>query len=110
MSQLVDPTEAGLKALTHPQLSYGHSNGRIENQAEFIQALVSGKSDFKSIVTANFQCESTSNTAYIRQDLEADIQDGGVHQSIRLHVLYIFTKEKKTWTLLARQAVKRNPS
>lgn len=110
MRQLVDPTETGLRQLTHPRLSYGHSNGRIENQDEFVQALVLGKSDFKAIQSTAFQCEGTSGTVYIRQELAADIQDGGVDQSIRLHVLYIFTKEKKSWILLARQAVKRNPS
>ncbi|MFN4086776.1 MAG: DUF4440 domain-containing protein [Spirosomataceae bacterium] len=110
MTQLVDPTEVGLQDLTHPKLSYGHSNGRIENQMDFIQALVSGKSDFKSISSSSFLCEGTAQTAFIRQDLTANIQDGGIDQTIHLHVLYVFTLEQKTWKLIARQAVKRNPS
>lgn len=110
MRQLEDPTEKRLLELTHTKLSYGHSNGRLENQAAFIQALVSGTSDFKSIQSTAFQCERVAETAYIRQELAAEIQDGGIDQSIRLHVLYLFVLEKKSWKLLARQAVKRNPS
>ena len=43
---MLDPEKATLEKITHKDLSYGHSNGNIENQATFIEALVSGNSDF----------------------------------------------------------------
>jgi hypothetical protein len=49
MEAMVSGNEAQLKILTSPSLSYGHSNGLIENQSEYIQALVSGESNFTEI-------------------------------------------------------------
>lgn len=103
---LINPTGAGLKAISHPKLTYGHSSGRIENQSEFIEALVSGKSDFKTISLKNQQIEIIGKTAWVRHELEADIVDGGKPNSIKLKVLLIWVKEKGAWKLLARQAVK----
>lgn len=38
---------ATLNELTAPELSYGHSNGKIDTKAEFVGDLQSGKSDFE---------------------------------------------------------------
>lgn len=103
---LINPTEAGLKAISHPKLTYGHSSGRMENQTEFVEALVSGRSDFKTITLKNQQIEIIGKTAWVRHELEADIVDGGNPASIKLKVLLIWVKEKNGWKLLARQAVK----
>src|SRR5437016_12297956 len=46
---MVDPDKVVLEKLTLQELSYGHSNGVVQNQVEFIEALTSGKSDFVSI-------------------------------------------------------------
>jgi hypothetical protein len=43
------PNEAELLKLTAPALSYGHSNGLLEDQKEFIRALTSGESKFTKI-------------------------------------------------------------
>ncbi len=109
ISQLENPTQTGLEALSHPQLTYGHSNGRIENQKEFMEALVSGKSDFVTIKTSEVEIHEVGSTATLRHILEADINDGGVANHIRLKVLLVWVKVNGQWKLLARQAVKLNP-
>ena len=38
-----------LEKLAAAELSYGHSSGRLENKAEFVEALTSGKSGFSAI-------------------------------------------------------------
>jgi hypothetical protein len=106
LRQLENPTQAGLEALTLPELSYGHSGGKIENQKEFIEALVSGKSDFITIKTRDIEIKIVGKTATVRHILEADIKDGGVANTVKLKVLLVWVKGKGGWKLLARQAVK----
>lgn len=106
LRQMENPTQAGLEALTLPELSYGHSGGKIENQKEFIEALVSGKSDFITIKTRDVEIKIVGKTATVRHILEADIKDGGVANTVKLKVLLVWVKGKGGWKLLARQAVK----
>lgn len=50
---MVDADKGNLEKFTAPELSYGHSSGKIETKAEFVEALASGKSDFASIDLSN---------------------------------------------------------
>lgn len=103
---LLDPTEAALKDLTASQLSYGHSSGVIENQSEFIQKLVSGKSDFVSIDLQNQTINVINDVAIVRHTLVADINDSGNANSIKIGVMLIWQKQSGVWKLIARQAFK----
>ncbi|MEP0710585.1 nuclear transport factor 2 family protein [Algoriphagus sp.] len=103
---LIDPTIANLSELSSVNLSYGHSSGKLENQAQFIDALVSGSSDF---VTVEFQGQTIhveKDIAIVRHKLVADIVDGGTPNSIKIGVMLVWHKEKGQWKLLARQAYK----
>ncbi len=104
---MIDGDKTTLEKVTCEFLSYGHSNGRVENKSEFIENIASGKSDF---VTMNLFEQIISITdkkvAIVRHTLHADILDGGNPNTIRLKVLLVFQKEKARWILIARQAVK----
>lgn len=103
---MVHPNEAALLDLAHPELTYGHSNARMENRTDFVQALVTRKSHFKKIELQDQSIVIEGKTAVVRHRLEADTFDGGVANTVRLHILTVWTKEKKGWKLIARQAVK----
>jgi hypothetical protein len=103
---MVNPDEKALIEIAHPRLSYGHSNARMEDRAAFVDALVTRKSHFKKIDYKDQSIEIVGNTAVVRHILEADTFDGGVANSIRLHILTVWVKENKGWKLMARQAVK----
>jgi len=103
---MVDPDKAVLEKLTLPELSYGHSNGMIQNQTEFIEALTSGKSDFVSIELTEQSITIVNNTAVVRHFLSAVTNDGGKPGQTKLSVLLVWQKQKGDWRLLARQAVK----
>lgn len=103
---LISGKRADLAPLVSDRLSYGHSNGRIEDKEAFLKQLESGASDF---VTANFNnqvVQISGPVALVRHELQADIKDGGVPGSIRLHVLLVWHREGKTWRLLARQSTR----
>ncbi len=103
---MLTPDQKGLENITHEELSYGHSSGKVESREEFIETLVSGRSDFRKIALKDQKITVAGNTAVVRHTLEADTFDGGVAGSIRLHIVLVWAKEKNTWKLLARQAVK----
>jgi len=103
---MVDPDKAALEKLTLPQLSYGHSSGVVQNQAEFVEALTSGKSDFVSIALTEQHITIVDRTAIVRHILSADTNDGGKAGHTNLSILLVWQKDKGEWRLLARQAVK----
>ncbi|SIN66854.1 nuclear transport factor 2 family protein [Algoriphagus halophilus] len=103
---LIDPTEASLKALSSDKLSYGHSSGIIENQSEFIEALVTGASDFASATFKDQTIQIEKNVAIVRNILAADLVNGDQTNSIEIGVIMFWHKEKGKWKLLARQAYK----
>ncbi len=103
---LIDPTVAKLGEISSMALSYGHSSGKMENQAQFIEALVSGTSDFASASFENQTIQVKNNLAIVRHNLVADVLDGGKANSIKIGVMLVWQKEKGSWKLLARQAYK----
>jgi len=103
---MVDGDRAGLDKWTAPELSYGHSSGKVENKAEFIEAIVSGKSDFVSIDLTNQTIQLAGNAAIVRHTLSAQTNDNGNPGSVKLSILLVWQKQGGQWKLLARQAVR----
>jgi len=103
---MVDPNKAALEKITSDVLSYGHSSGKVQTKAEFIEALTSGASDFVSIDLTEQTIKLSGNTAIVRHNLSASTNDGGKPGTVKLHILTIWQKGNGQWKLLARQAVK----
>lgn len=103
---MIDPTEAKLGKLVMAELSYGHSGGKLEDKATFIQTLVSGKSDFVTIDLLEQTITVVGKTAIVRHLLKASTNDGGNPGQVQLRILLVWQKTKAGWQLLARQAVK----
>jgi len=103
---MIDPDQAKLDKLVVDELTYGHSSGVIQNKAEFIEALVSRKSDFVTIDLTGQTVKVVGNTAWVRHILSATTNDGGKPGSTKLSILLVWIKQKGQWRLLARQAVK----
>ncbi len=104
---LLDPVKTELDQLCHANLTYGHSNGKIENKSEFIEAYVSGNSDFIKVTFSDIKLFITGKTAIVRHTLEAEAKDGDKPAgNIKIKVMLIFQLEKSEWKLIGRQAVK----
>lgn len=103
---MITPDKAKLEALTADALDYGHSAGKIENKAAFIEALVSGASDFISMNLTDQTVTIVDNTALVRHKLTGETMDGGKPNQPKLSVLQVWIKQRGGWKLLARQAVK----
>ena len=102
---MVGRDKAQLEALSAPQLSYGHSAGRIENRQQFIDNLMTGPSQFRFINLSEQTVEVSGNEAIVRHLFVAETQnrDGQV-TPVRIGVLQVWQKQGADWRLLARQA------
>lgn len=106
---MIDGDGKALRALSTPQLSYGHSSGNMEDQTAFIEKIASGKSDFVTMELTDQTITVSGDVALVRHNLNADIKDGGVPNRIHLGVLLVWQKQAGDWKLLARQAFKFPP-
>jgi ketosteroid isomerase-like protein len=103
---MIDPDKPVLEKLTADNLSYGHSSGKIENKASFIENIANGNSDFVTIDLSEQTISVTGKTAIVRHILKAKTNDGGKPNEVHLRILLVWQKQGSQWKLLARQAVK----
>ena len=96
--------KSALEKLTAAELSYGHSSGRVETKAEFIDALVSGKSGFSAIELAGQTVNVVDRIAIVRHVFNAARRKEG--DKVKLFNLTIWMQQQDQWKLLARQAAK----
>ena len=106
-SAMISGDKAILESLILPELTYGHSSGHIDNAKEFVDKLVSKQSDFLTIENTNQSIQSVDKTAIVRNHLYGKTADLGKEPGeVNLDILYVWSKTKSGWKLLARQAVK----
>ncbi|RTY97725.1 nuclear transport factor 2 family protein [Flavobacterium franklandianum] len=103
---MIDADGAKLKELTSAGLSYGHSNGNVQNQAVFVEKITNGESDFVTIEFQNQTIEIVGDNAIVRHNLVAHTKDGGIDKDIKIGIMLVWQKQKNKWLLIARQAYK----
>ncbi|AYB33869.1 nuclear transport factor 2 family protein [Chryseolinea soli] len=103
---MVDADKAALEKITADALSYGHSSGKIEDKAAFVDAIVTGKSDFKTIELADQTITVSENLALVRHKLSGETNNDGQPGTVNLGVLLVWQKQKGQWKLIGRQAFK----
>ena len=103
---MMDGDKSLLNQVTATDLSYGHSNGKIEDKATFVQVLASGENDFVTMDISDQTIKLVGNTAIVRHNLAAQTNNGGTPGSTKLGVLLVWQKQQGKWKLIARQAFK----
>lgn len=93
-----------LESLVADQLSYGHSGGVVESKAQFVEAVVSKKTVYKTITLSEASTAVIGNNAVARHIFSAETESGGKAGSPRVGVMQVWTKQDGGWKLLARQA------
>jgi len=104
---MISGEKTELESLILPELTYGHSGGHIDDAKEFVEKLVSEKSDFVTIDITNQTVNIVGNTAIVRHHFYATTADfGKAPGDVTLDIVLVWVKTGKNWKLLARQAVK----
>ena len=104
---MVEGDRSTLGKLTADELSYGHSSGRLENKAEFIETLSNGKSGFTAIELSDQTVNLVDNIALVRHVFNGTRRNAPAgSEKMKLSILTVWLQKQEQWKLLARQAAK----
>ena len=104
---LMNKDEKALVRLLHQDVSYGHSNGWVQNKTDIINDLKSGKLIYDKIENNSVTIVAINNKwATVRINTNAEGKVNGNSFQFKLHVLQVWLKAKSGWQLLARQSTK----
>jgi ketosteroid isomerase-like protein len=97
-----------LEALCAAELSYSHSDARIEDRATFVRNATSGKSKFLSLEYEDPQIRVVGPAAIVRFHwvAESEAVADGKKNNTNLHILMNWQKQGSEWKLLSRASTK----
>ena len=97
-----------LDVLCAPELSYSHSDGRVEDKATFIANATNGKSKFLVLEYLEPQIRVVGPAAIVRFHWVAEAQSAadGTKTKTNLHILMNWQKQGAEWKLLSRASTK----
>lgn len=103
---MISGDSIALKKIAAENLQYGHSGGKLEDKAAFVNSIASGSSDFVTIDLTEQTIKITRKIAVVRHKLVATTNDKGKPGEVKLGIMLVFAKQNGDWKLLARQAYK----
>ena len=103
---LLEADKSQLEKLTAEQLSYGHSSGRVESKAQFINGVMTRKAIYKSITFPEVTVAVVGDASIVRHLYESESETEGKPSSVKIGALQVWQKQDGTWKLLARQGFK----
>ena len=103
---LLEKNKAGLEQLTADQLSYGHSSGKVQSKAEFVDGVMMSKAVTKSIAFPELTVAVVGDTAIARHLYESEMETDGKTNNVKIGALQLWQKQNGNWKLLARQGFK----
>ena len=95
-----------MKALTADTLTYGHSSGKVQDQAAFIDTIASGQTRYKRIDLSNTVTTVTGDNAVVRDHFSGTTESAGKLAEVDFDVLLVWQRQSGMWKLLARQGYK----
>src|SRR5436190_4693122 len=95
-------------ALCAAELSYSHSDGRVEDKAAFIANATNGTSKFLSLAYQDPKVHVVGTAAIVRFRWvgESQAMADGKKSATNLHILMNWQKQGADWKLLSRAATK----
>ena len=103
---LLEADKSQLEKLTAEQLSYGHSSGRVESKAQFIDGVMTRKAIVKSISFPEVTVAVVGDASIVRHLYESESETDGKASSVKIGALQVWQNQDGTWKLLARQGFK----
>ena len=103
---IIDADKDLLNTIAAEELVYGHSSGKVQNKAEFIEELVNNQPKYISIDMADQTLKISGNTAIVRHIYSAETTNNGTPGHVKIGNMMVWQKQHGKWKLLARQAYK----
>src|SRR6266481_1670659 len=94
--------KAKIESLTAEQLSYSHSDARLEDKAKFIDGVMTRKATVKSLEWPELTAQIVGNTGVVRHLWVSESELEGKVTNTKIGVIQIWQKQDAAWKLLAR--------
>ena len=94
--------KAKIESLTAEQLSYSHSDARLEDKAKFINGVMTRKATFESLEFPDLTVQTVGNIAVVRHLWVSESELEGKVTNTKIGVLQVWQKQDGGWKLLAR--------
>jgi hypothetical protein len=94
-----------LEAVTSENLVYGHSSGKVQDKAAFIDEVISLQpNDYLTIDLTNQTITVSGDVAVVRHIYSSEYLSNNEKKNLRIGNVLIWQKKHGKWKLLARQA------
>ena len=111
VSQAVETLRMGILAadrakidqVAAAQLSYGHSDGRVDTKETFINGVMTRKQTVKSLEFPELKLAVVGNNAVVRHIYLSQSELDGKATTTKIGALQVWQKQDGGWKLLARQ-------
>ena len=100
---LLEADRSKLEQVAATQISYGHSDGRVENKEQFIHGVMTRKQVVKSLAFPDLKLAVVGNAAVARHIYLAESELDGKQTTTKIGALQVWQKQNGSWKLLARQ-------
>jgi len=100
---LFEADKAKLDQVASAQISYGHSDGRVETKEQFINGVRTRKQTVKSLASPELKVAVVGNAAIARHIYLAESELEGKQTTTKIGALQVWQKQDGAWKLLARQ-------
>ena len=94
--------KAKIESLASDQLSYSHSDARLQNKAEFIDGVMTRKATVKSLEWPELTAQIVGNTGIVRHLWVSESELEGKVTNTKIGVIQVWQKQDGGWKLLAR--------
>ena len=94
---MISPSATALADLFADDLSYGHSDGKLDTKASISGSLLDGSSDFTTIDLSEQTVSVSGDVAIVRHRLVADTNDSGRPGHVKLKILLVWQRQDGDW-------------
>ena len=100
---IFEADKAKLEQVAAAQISYGHSDGRVETKEQLINGVMTRKQVVKSLAFPELKVAVVGDAAVARHIYLAESTLEGKETTTRIGALQVWQKQNGGWKLLARQ-------
>jgi hypothetical protein len=103
---MVAADTATLERVLADDLSYGHSNGRVQGKKELLESLQTGALRYRALTTDETVARGYGCAGVVTGKAAAEVESAGQTASLTLRYTATYARQRGHWVLVAYQSVK----
>jgi hypothetical protein len=97
---------SALEKILGDELTYAHSNGRVDTKAQFLEALKSGDLKYESMEHDHLAARVYGNTAILTGLSKVKVKSRGQDQTLHIWFTCVWVKRDGRWQMVAWQSTR----